>query len=91
MLINALNKYWPKYSSGKEVLFIQETNDLFNNISLKALLQLDLQKLFLNLSSAISSHHFQVAEQSMLILNNEKIQVLILEPEKPRKQLFGSE
>eukprot|EP00803_Ostreobium_quekettii_P007033 evm.model.scf_2990.3 EVM.evm.TU.scf_2990.3 scf_2990:13620-17505(-) len=74
---SALLKYWPITNSQKEVLFLEELEELLE-LTQPAEFQRIMVPLFRQLASCIGSSHFQVAERSLLLfLNNECISSLL--------------
>ena len=67
-----LLKYWPKVNSPKEVMFLNEVEEVLDVID-----PLEFQKcqvaLFHQLARCINSQHFQVAERALYYWNNEYI------------------
>lgn len=77
-VILSLLKYWPKVHSPKEVMFLNELEevlDIIESIEFKNI----MVPLFYQLSRCISSPHFQVAERALYFWNNECILALISE------------
>ena len=58
MLLNGLVKTWPKVCSIKEVLYIQEVNDVINSLPLKIILAMDMHKMLDKIAEAMGSYHF---------------------------------
>ncbi|XP_077300273.1 serine/threonine-protein phosphatase 2A 56 kDa regulatory subunit gamma isoform-like isoform X4 [Arctopsyche grandis] len=75
-VIRSLLKFWPKTHSPKEVMFLNEMEELLDVIE-----PLEFQKvmypLFRQLAKCVSSPHFQVAERALYYWNNEYIMSLI--------------
>ncbi|XP_041468524.1 serine/threonine-protein phosphatase 2A 56 kDa regulatory subunit delta isoform-like isoform X2 [Lytechinus variegatus] len=71
-----LLKFWPKVHSPKEVMFLNELEEILDVIE-----PLEFQKvmkpLFQQLANCVSSPHFQVAERALYYWNNEYIMSLI--------------
>ncbi|KAG2078035.1 protein phosphatase 2A regulatory B subunit [Suillus decipiens] len=67
-----LLKYWPKVNSPKEVMFLNEVEEVLDVTD-----PLEFQKiqvpLFQQLARCINSQHFQVAERALLYWNNEYV------------------
>ncbi|KAG8785746.1 Serine/threonine-protein phosphatase 2A 56 kDa regulatory subunit delta isoform [Serendipita sp. 401] len=67
-----LLKYWPKVNSPKEVMFLNEVEEVLDVID-----PLEFQKtqvpLFQQLARCVNSQHFQVAERALYYWNNEYI------------------
>ncbi|KAF8311578.1 B56-domain-containing protein [Clavulina sp. PMI_390] len=67
-----LLKYWPKVNSPKEVMFLNEVEEILDVID-----PMEFQKiqvpLFQQLARCVNSQHFQVAERALYYWNNEYI------------------
>ncbi|KAJ7470693.1 protein phosphatase PP2A0 B subunit gamma isoform [Mycena latifolia] len=67
-----LLKYWPKVNSPKEVMFLNEVEEVLDVTD-----PVEFQKiqvpLFQQLARCINSQHFQVAERALLYWNNEYV------------------
>ncbi|RWS04183.1 serine/threonine-protein phosphatase 2A 56 kDa regulatory subunit gamma isoform-like isoform X2, partial [Dinothrombium tinctorium] len=75
-VIVSLLKYWPKVHSPKEVMFLNELEEILDVIE-PAEFQKVMVPLFRQLSKCVSSPHFQVAERALYYWNNEYIMSLI--------------
>ncbi|KAM0756299.1 protein phosphatase 2A regulatory B subunit [Meredithblackwellia eburnea MCA 4105] len=75
-VVAGLLKYWPKVNSPKEVMFLNEVEEILDVIE-PAEFQKIMEPLFLQLSRCVSSQHFQVAERALYYWNNEYIVNLI--------------
>lgn len=75
-VINALLKYWPRRSSSKGVLFLNELEELLE-LTQPEEFKLVLAPLFNVLVQSFGSLHFQVAERSLFYFHNEYISGLI--------------
>lgn len=77
-VIKGLLKFWPKTHSPKEVMFLNELEEILDVIE-----PVEFQKvmvpLFKQLARCVSSPHFQVAERALYYWNNEYIMSLISE------------
>ncbi|VDM98723.1 unnamed protein product [Thelazia callipaeda] len=75
-VILSLLKFWPKVHSPKEVMFLNEFEEILDVIE-----DVEFQKvmvpLFQQLARCVSSPHFQVAERALYYWNNEYIMSLI--------------
>jgi serine/threonine-protein phosphatase 2A regulatory subunit B' len=75
-VIMGLLKFWPKTHSPKEVMFLNELEEILDVIE-----PVEFQKvmvpLFGQLAKCVSSYHFQVAERALYYWNNEYIMSLI--------------
>jgi len=77
-VITGLLKYWPKTHSPKEVMFLNELEEILDVIE-PAEFQKVMVPLFKQLAKCVSSPHFQVAERALYYWNNEYIMSLITE------------
>ncbi|XP_044727579.1 serine/threonine-protein phosphatase 2A 56 kDa regulatory subunit gamma isoform-like isoform X2 [Chrysoperla carnea] len=75
-VIQSLLKYWPKTHSPKEVMFLNELEEILDVIE-PAEFQKVMEPLFRQLSKCVSSPHFQVAERALYYWNNEYVMSLI--------------
>ncbi|EEB13150.1 serine/threonine-protein phosphatase 2A 56 kDa regulatory subunit delta isoform, putative [Pediculus humanus corporis] len=75
-VIKNLLKYWPKTHSPKEVMFLNELEEILDVIE-PAEFQKVMDPLFRQLAKCVSSPHFQVAERALYYWNNEYIMSLI--------------
>jgi serine/threonine-protein phosphatase 2A regulatory subunit B' len=71
-VINGLLRYWPKVNSPKEVMFLNEMEEILDVIDPAEFTKVQLP-LFTQLTRCINSQHFQVAERALLYWNNEYI------------------
>jgi len=77
-VILGLLKYWPKTHSPKEVMFLNELEEILDVIE-PAEFQKIMVPLFKQLAKCVSSPHFQVAERALYYWNNEYIMSLLTE------------
>ncbi|KAH9517629.1 Serine/threonine-protein phosphatase 2A 56 kDa regulatory subunit gamma isoform [Dermatophagoides farinae] len=75
-VIKSLLKYWPKVHSPKEVMFLNELEEILDVIE-PAEFQKVMIPLFKQLAKCVSSPHFQVAERALYYWNNEYIVTLM--------------
>jgi len=75
-VIMSLLRYWPKVHSPKEVMFLNELEEILDVIE-PAEFQKVMVPLFQQLTKCVSSPHFQVAERALYYWNNEYIMSLI--------------
>ncbi|KAL7416477.1 protein phosphatase PP2A0 B subunit gamma isoform [Mrakia frigida] len=64
--------YWPKVNSPKEVMFLNEVEEILDVIEAVEFVKIQVP-LFQQLSRCINSQHFQVAERALYFWNNEYI------------------
>lgn len=69
-VIHGLLRFWPKVNSTKEVLFLNEVEEIFEVMEPSEFVKIQVP-LFQQLSKAISSQHFQVAERVLYYWNND--------------------
>ncbi|KAG1756497.1 armadillo-type protein [Suillus paluster] len=67
-----LLKYWPKVNSPKEVMFLNEVEEVLDVTDPSEFQKIQVP-LFQQLARCINSQHFQVAERALLYWNNEYV------------------
>lgn len=77
-VVMGLLRYWPKINSTKEIMFLNEIEDIFEVIEPLEFIKVELP-LFVQLAKCISSPHFQVAEKILSYWNNEYFLNLCIE------------
>lgn len=77
-VITGLINYWPNTNSSKEVLFLNELEELLE-LTQPEEFQILLVPLFQLLNRTIGSPHFQVAERSLFLWHNEYISSLMVD------------
>lgn len=75
-VIIGLLRYWPKTHSPKEVMYLNELEEILDVIE-PAEFQKVMVPLFKQLARCVSSPHFQVAERALYYWNNEYIMSLL--------------
>jgi len=65
-----LLRFWPKVNSPKEVMFLNEVEDIFEVMDPGEFQKIQVP-LFHQLARSVSSPHFQVAERALYFWNNE--------------------
>lgn len=75
-IIQGLIKYWPVTNSSKEVLFLNELEEVLE-LTQPAEFQRCMVPLFRKITHSLSSLHLQVAERALLLWNNEHVANLI--------------
>ncbi|XP_049536080.1 serine/threonine-protein phosphatase 2A 56 kDa regulatory subunit gamma isoform-like [Anopheles darlingi] len=80
-VIRCLLKFWPKTHSPKEVMFLNELEEILDVIE-PAEFQKVMEPLFRQIAKCVSSPHFQVAERALYYWNNDYIMSLISENSK---------
>ncbi|XP_065174684.1 serine/threonine-protein phosphatase 2A 56 kDa regulatory subunit gamma isoform-like [Sycon ciliatum] len=76
VVINGLLKYWPKMHSPKEVMFLNEVEEILDVLEPSEFAKIQ-RPLFHRIAQCVSSQHFQVAERALYFWNNEYIVSLI--------------
>ena len=72
VIIGGLIKFWPLTSSSKEVLLLNELEEIIEITPIQQL-KLFLKPIFQRLSYCIQNQHFQVAERALFFWNNDLI------------------
>jgi len=75
-VVLSLLKYWPKIHSPKEVMFLNELEEILDIIDSTEFKKVAVP-LFGQIARCVSSSHFQVAERALYFWNNESILALI--------------
>lgn len=75
-VVLGLLRYWPKVNSPKEVMFLNELEEILDVIDPIEFAKIR-EPLFKQLSRSVASPHFQVAERALYYWNNEYIVSLI--------------
>lgn len=69
-VVLGLLRYWPKTNSTKEVMFLNEVEDIFEVMDPAEFAKVQ-EPLFHQLAKSVASPHFQVAERALYFWNNE--------------------
>lgn len=77
-ICRGLLKFWPKTHSPKEVMFLNELEEILDIIE-PGEFQKVMVPLFSQIAKCVSSPHFQVAERALYYWNNDYIMSLITE------------
>lgn len=77
-VVMGLLRYWPKINSTKEIMFLNEIEDIFEVIEPLEFIKVEVP-LFVQLARCISSSHFQIAEKVLSYWNNEYFLNLCIE------------
>lgn len=77
-VVMGLLRYWPKINSTKEIMFLNEIEDIFEVIEPLEFIKVEVP-LFVQLAKCISSSHFQVSEKVLSYWNNEYFLNLCIE------------
>ncbi|EEB08213.2 protein phosphatase regulatory subunit Par2 [Schizosaccharomyces japonicus yFS275] len=75
-VVLGLLKYWPRVNSAKEIMFLNEIEDIFEVLEPSEFPNIQVP-LFQQLSKSIASSHFQVAERALCLWNNEYFTSLV--------------
>ncbi|PKA50650.1 Serine/threonine protein phosphatase 2A 59 kDa regulatory subunit B' gamma isoform [Apostasia shenzhenica] len=75
-VIRGLLKYWPLTNSSKEVMFLGELEEVLEATQEPEFLRC-MVPLFRRIARCLSSSHFQVAERSLFLWNNDHVRNLI--------------
>ncbi|KAI9104097.1 phosphatase 2A regulatory B subunit-domain-containing protein [Phlyctochytrium arcticum] len=75
-VVCGLLRYWPKVNSPKEVMFLNEIEEILDVIEPQEFVKVQVP-LFQQISRCVSSPHFQVAERALYYWNNDYIINLI--------------
>ncbi|KAF1346052.1 phosphatase 2A regulatory B subunit-domain-containing protein [Delphinella strobiligena] len=70
VVVLGLLRYWPKVNSTKEVMFLNEVEDIFEVMDPAEFAKVQ-EPLFNQLAKSVASPHFQVAERALYFWNNE--------------------
>ncbi|CAE6416661.1 unnamed protein product [Rhizoctonia solani] len=71
-VLRGLLRYWPKVNSPKEVMFLNEVEEVLDVIDPGEFVKIQ-EPLFRQLARCVNSQHFQVAERALYYWNNEYI------------------
>ncbi|PON84507.1 Protein phosphatase [Trema orientale] len=77
-VIRGLLKYWPVTNSSKEVMFLTELEEILEATQ-AAEFQRCMVPLFRQIGRCLNSFHFQVAERTLFLWNNDHIRNLIIQ------------
>mmetsp|Transcript_11034 Transcript_11034/g.20289 ORF Transcript_11034/g.20289 Transcript_11034/m.20289 type:complete len:485 (+) Transcript_11034:161-1615(+) len=80
-VITGLLKIWPAVNSSKELLFLNELEELLE-LTQPEEFEIVLQPLFRQIAISIGSPHFQIAERALFVWHNEYISSLIADYRK---------
>lgn len=71
-ILNGFFKCWPWSCSGKQVMFLNELEEILELLGADQLSQVSTM-LFTNLARCLDSDHFQVVERALFLWNNEHL------------------
>lgn len=80
-VIRGLLKYWPVTNSSKEVMFLNELEEVLEGTQPPEF-QRCMVPLFRQIAHCLNSLHFQVAERALFFWNNDHIENLIMQNRK---------
>lgn len=80
-VIRGLLKYWPQTNCSKEVMFLNELEEILEATQ-PAEFQRYMVPLFQKIARCLNSSHFQVAERALFLWNNDPIENLIIQNRK---------
>ncbi|CAF9915657.1 MAG: Serine/threonine-protein phosphatase 2A 56 kDa regulatory subunit delta isoform [Heterodermia speciosa] len=69
-VVLGLLRYWPKVNSTKEVMFLNEVEDIFEVMDPAEFAKVQ-EPIFHQLAKSVASPHFQVAERALYFWNND--------------------
>eukprot|EP00038_Savillea_parva_P006635 m.164915 g.164915 ORF g.164915 m.164915 type:complete len:770 (-) comp12490_c0_seq1:324-2633(-) len=72
VVLNGLFRYWPKTSSAKEVMFMNELEEFLDTMSEAAFFRKQTV-IMRRIAQCIGSMHFQVVERALVMLKNDKV------------------
>ncbi|WBW71307.1 serine/threonine protein phosphatase PP2A regulatory subunit B-56 Par2 [Schizosaccharomyces osmophilus] len=78
LVMTGILKFWPRVNSFKEVMFLNELEDIFEVLEPSEFVHIQIP-LFQQLSRSIASPHFQVAERALCFWSNEYFTSLVSE------------
>ncbi|KAK1381567.1 Serine/threonine protein phosphatase 2A regulatory subunit [Heracleum sosnowskyi] len=81
IVIRGLLKYWPITNSSKEIFFLNELEEVLE-LTQQPEFQRCMVLLFQQIARCLNSLHFQVAERSLFLWNNDHIENLIKQNRK---------
>jgi len=76
-IIPGLLKFWPFGSSSKQILFLNELEDIFEYV-IEEDVTFFREQLALRLAKCIGGLHFQVCERTLVLWNSERVSALLL-------------
>ncbi|KAL7331189.1 serine/threonine-protein phosphatase 2A 56 kDa regulatory subunit delta isoform [Mucor circinelloides] len=77
-VVTGLLRYWPKVNSSKEVMFLNEIEEILDIVDVPEFQQI-MCPLFIKLSQCVASPHFQVSERALYYWNNDYVVSLMAE------------
>ncbi|XBW35017.1 hypothetical protein QEN19_000582 [Hanseniaspora menglaensis] len=77
-VVMGLLRYWPKINSTKEIMFLNEIEDIFEIMENSEFTKIQIP-LCVQLTKCIQSSHFQIAERVLTFWNNEYFLNVIIE------------
>lgn len=77
-VVTGLLRYWPKVNSTKEVMFLNEIEEILDIVEVQEFQKITCP-LFTKLSQCVASPHFQVSERALYYWNNEYVVSMMAE------------
>ncbi|TMW62377.1 hypothetical protein Poli38472_009870 [Pythium oligandrum] len=75
-IIRGLLKFWPVTASTKEILFLNELEEIIELIHMDQFAAV-IRPLFLRIAQSVCSSHFQVSQRALYLWNNESLVRLV--------------
>ncbi|KAK8803258.1 hypothetical protein WA158_000952 [Blastocystis sp. Blastoise] len=86
-IIKGLLRYWPYGNSNKEMLFLNELEELCELIRPENIVDYEVQ-LFTRIKKCIKSEHFQVAERALFLWSNPAFAFIAVDNRENRQVIF---
>ncbi|KAL9538609.1 Serine/threonine-protein phosphatase 2A 56 kDa regulatory subunit delta isoform [Mucor bainieri] len=77
-VVTGLLRYWPKLNSSKEIMFLNEMEEILDIMDVPEFQQI-MCPLFAKISQCVASPHFQVSERALYYWNNDYVISLMAE------------
>ncbi|KAI9486583.1 MAG: phosphatase 2A regulatory B subunit-domain-containing protein [Benjaminiella poitrasii] len=77
-VVTGILRYWPKVNSSKEVMFLNEIEEILDVTDVPEFQQI-IEPLFTKISQCVASSHFQVSERALYYWSNDYIVSLMAE------------
>ncbi|CAO3645552.1 unnamed protein product [Mucor hiemalis] len=77
-VVTGLLRYWPKVNSTKEVMFLNEIEEILDVVEVQEFQKI-MCPLFTKLSQCVASSHFQVSERALYYWNNDYVVSMMAE------------
>lgn len=86
-IIRGILRYWPNGNSSKEILFLNELEDLFELVKPEEVVEYR-PMLFTRIRKCILSNHFQVAERALYLWNTQAFVGISIDNAENRSAVF---